>query len=425
MSLDPTKVSTRIAALTDKWTMVDALYGGTSTMRQAVRYLPRNSKESEIDWRPRLNRTSLYNVYKRSIQQAAARIFAEDIVLEGFPPEMNVFIQDVDAQGRDITQFIKADFIDALNRGVSYILVEYPKREEQPLTLADALVTGERPYWVQIEATQVLAAHSALSGGIERLTHFRFKETVMEVSDDGLEETLHEQVKAFYQTAVGEPVTFRVWRNHKTKGWMVVDQGTLLGQPAIPVVPIYTNRTGFYLGAPPLLDLAETNIAHWQSSSEQRNILHVARVPFLHINGLPQEFDDKGKLVAVEVNIHSALVTSDPAAKAQWIETNGNALAAGAADLADLEAKMDALGLSLSTPRSGTSTATENSINAAEANSLLKDMARSLSDSIELALYYTAFYLDVDPNTNGKVTVSTKFAVDLQETSTTPETDQA
>jgi len=30
---------------------------------------------------------------------------------------------------------------------------------------------------------------------------------------------------------------------------------------------------------PPLLDLAWLNVEHWQSASDQSNILHVARVP--------------------------------------------------------------------------------------------------------------------------------------------------
>lgn len=39
-------------------------------------------------------------------------------------------------------------------------------------------------------------------------------------------------------------------------------------------------------GSPPLLNLALLNIKHWQSQSEQDNILHVARVPLLVAYGL-------------------------------------------------------------------------------------------------------------------------------------------
>jgi hypothetical protein len=44
----------------------------------------------------------------------------------------------------------------------------------------------------------------------------------------------------------------------------------------ITLVTLYTKRTGFMCGSPPLLNMALLNIKHWQSQSEQDNILHVA-----------------------------------------------------------------------------------------------------------------------------------------------------
>ncbi|MGT3256396.1 DUF4055 domain-containing protein, partial [Yersinia enterocolitica] len=51
-------------------------------------------------------------------------------------------------------------------------------------------------------------------------------------------------------------------------------------------------QIGFMRGTPPLIDLAMLNIKHWQSQSEQDNILHVARVPLLSVFGL----EDKEEL---------------------------------------------------------------------------------------------------------------------------------
>jgi hypothetical protein len=416
---DPSRVSHRFAEVQPAYQLVDALFGGTATMRAAgSKYLPKNDREADEDWTIRVQRSTLFNVYKRSIQQAAARLFGSDVVLTGYPVEVVVWSADADAQGRDITQFSKSVFIDALNRGVAFILVEFPERTEQPATLADALVSGDRPYWVGIEATQVLAAHSKLIAGAERLTHFRFKETVLELSDDGLEEVLVEQIKAFYQAGPLEPVTWQTWRYDKIKGWEPFSNGTLQGVPAIPAVPVYTNRIGYCLGSPPLIDLAYLNVTHFQSASEQRNILHISRVPFLHINGWEKEYveDPVTKMQVpadVEVSIHRALITDSPQASAKWVETNGQALTAGFADLVYLEQKMEKLGLMLSTPKSGNITATETAVSAAEANSMLKDMAKALSDSLEYALYLTGFYLDTPIPESARVVVDTSFAVDL------------
>jgi hypothetical protein len=56
----------------------------------------------------------------------------------------------------------------------------------------------------------------------------------------------------------------------------------------ITLVTLYTKRTGFMCGSPPLLNMALLNIKHWQSQSEQDNILHVARVPILTVFGLEE-----------------------------------------------------------------------------------------------------------------------------------------
>lgn len=421
--MNPTNKSNKFSTVANQWAMADSLYGGTTTMREAgQRYLPRNPKESEADYATRLNRTTLYNVYKRAIQHAVARAFSNDITVEGYPTELGlIFTQDVDAQNRDLTQFAKALFSDAMNRGVSYMLVDFPRRIEQPANLAESIALGDRPYWIMIPAQNVQAAHSELQNGSERLTHFRFLEYVLEVSPDGLSETTVEQAKVFAQPTPNDPVTFTVYRKQASGDWYVFDSGEIDGVPQIPVVCAYTNRTGFYIGTPPLQDLAETNIAHWQSSSEQRNILHVARVPFLHIKGLQQRTDPHtGATKEQEISIHSVLTTNTEG-DAKWVETTGTALTAGAADLADLEQKMESLGLMLTAPKSGNSTATENAINAAESNSLLKDYALSLGDALEQAMYLTGFFLGLGEVT-GRVVIDTSFAVDLKASSEPTET---
>lgn len=420
--LNPSQRSSLFTANLSRWNLVDALYGGTETMRLArTAYLIKNEKESEKDYNARLNRSTLYNVYKRSIQQATARAFTNDVALEGYPGEITIFEQDVDAQGRDLTQFSKATFTDALKRGVSYILVDLPKTPEQPLTLADSISLGIRPYWVPIGAPQVLAAYSTQDGGAERLKHFRFEETFVDVSPDGLQETTVTQIKAFNQA--NNIVTFAVYRKDDKNFWYVYDEGVIEGVIDIPVVPVYTNRTGFFTGEPPLLDLAYLNVQHWNSSSEQTNLLHVARVPFLHIKGMGNPgVDENGNKKEMEISIHSILNTGENG-DAKWVETNGSALDQGFKDMTDIEAKMEAMGMMMTTPKPGTVTATETAVNAGQASSLLRDYALALADSLEAALYFTQQFLGMVP-VEGSVVIDTSFTVDLEQTQPTGQQTQ-
>lgn len=48
-------------------------------------------------------------------------------------------------------------------------------------------------------------------------------------------------------------------------------------------------------GKPPLIELAHLNVKHWQSQSDQDNILHVIRVPILVRIGIQTQYDNQGR----------------------------------------------------------------------------------------------------------------------------------
>src|SRR3546814_11327266 len=90
------------------------------------------------------------------------------------------------------------------------------------------------------------------------------------------------------QIRVLEPGRWSLWRRAdavRDRPWRRHAGGeTSFGPPGfgtLPLVTVYAERTGYLTARPPLLDLAWLNLAHWQSSSDQRHILHVARVPIL------------------------------------------------------------------------------------------------------------------------------------------------
>lgn len=75
-----TDVSTRIpelAAMIDHWSLVDALKGGTRSMRDAGKsYLPAFPHEDEDSYANRLKAATLLPAYAETVQQMAGRVFA-------------------------------------------------------------------------------------------------------------------------------------------------------------------------------------------------------------------------------------------------------------------------------------------------------------------------------------------------------------
>src|SRR3546814_6971269 len=88
--------------------------------------------------------------------------------------------------------------------------------------------------------------------------------------------------RAVEQIRVLEPGRWSLWRRAdavRDRPWRRHAGGeTSFGPPGfgtLPLVTVYAERTGYLTARPPLLDLAWLNLAHWQSSSDQRHILHV------------------------------------------------------------------------------------------------------------------------------------------------------
>jgi hypothetical protein len=139
---------------------------------------------------------------------------------------------------------------------------------------------------------------------------------------------------------------------------------------------------------PPLAALAEVNVAHWQSASDQRNILTIARVPILFGAGFT---DDS----TIEVGASSMIRTSDVNAKLSFVEHTGAAIGAGQTDLDRLELQMQSLGLQILVPQPGSKTATGEIRDNVRENSSLAAMARGLQDGLEQAFGFMAQFLNV------------------------------
>lgn len=410
------------------WVLTDALFGGTQLMRSYEKlFLPKEPRETDDNYKRRVARTTLFNAYKNTVQAATARVYARNILLRDEPVEIKNFSTDVDSQGRNLTQFTKDVFEDSVNHGISAILVDHNRLPEDFPSLEAEQKAGVRPYWVHIQATKILDVQSASFPEGERLSVLRYEEEVTEplpagadILSSGLVNTfsynIHQQIRVFRQLP-GGPVTFAIYRQKGTTGvWEQVDAGIISNVRYIPITPVYCNRRGFFQGSPPLQDLGDLNLAHWQKSSDLENILHVVTVPFLFSKLLGDSMDTTGKVNEIEVNPYGATSSQNKDADVRWIEHTGASVNSARASLSELEARMEKLGLELLSPTPGIVSATEQSINAAETNSKLKSMAMSLQDSIDAALYYTSEYLGIAPT--ARSIVNTSFASEYTTDST-------
>jgi hypothetical protein len=381
----------------DRRKLPRTLMGGTAAMREArTEYLPQEEAETEDAYDSRLNRTSLYNGFRKTVKNHTGRVFDRPIRVTGPEVLVDEWIPNITNEGRNLTVFAKGVFTRTLAEGIGFIQVEYPAAPQER-SARDEREMALRPYLIEIKPEQLIYWAWSIDGGVPRVERVRIREEAFDDSGDEIT-----QVREL------EPGMWRVYRRTESSNdWMIWDEGVTDPIKEIPIIPVYADKEGVYQSEPPLADLGDLNESHWKSSSDQRHVLHVARVPILFGAGLEDDMD------RIIIGPNRLVKTRSPQASLTFVEHTGAAIEAGRQDLLDLEKRMGAMGLELLIPnRPGDMTATERAINKAESESDLQIMARglqnSLQDALELMLEWEGITgeIEVDVNSSFQLTIS-------------------
>ena len=390
----------------EAWDINDALMGGTLEMRrQGETYLPRWPNEDKESYKQRLSVATLLPAYEESIKQNIGRIFAEPTVLSASTPDtIKTLAENIDMEGDRLDVWAQQFFSIAFQYGLAHALVDYPKTDPTTVkTRADEQQSGARPYVTMLNPRQIIGWQSTVQGGKVVLTDLRIKEVVV-IDGDDFGQTKVEQIRHIMPGAV--EIYQPEQSSDGAKTWTMVDSWKTSRQD-IPLVTLYTKRTGFMRGAPPLLNLAHLNIKHWQSQSEQDNILHVARVPLLSVFGL----DDDSELT---IGASCATKFTDRSVQGlEYTEHTGAAIGSGKTALDDLENQMRQAGAKL-TRAENTSTKSVDQTHSEhmQENSPLYTMANSLEDALDNILQIMAEWLG--ESDGGTVDVRTELDVSTQ-----------
>jgi hypothetical protein len=400
-ALDPSSTSIAYDYMAPKWDMIGCVLGGTATMREAgTAYLPQHPHESLDNYKSRLGTATLLNLTEITLESLVGKPFSELVVLNDAPPEISELAKDVDLQGNNLHVFCRQWFREGVAKSFCHVLVDRPRLAPvigRERTLADDLEDSNRPYWTVIPPENVLFIQYAKMGGGHVPVHVRIQEELIERV--GYTEVCIRQIRVL------EPGTWTIFREVKQKNGQVVwskYDADVTGIDYIPFVTFYANGSSS-VGKPPLEDLAFLNIRHWQSTSDQTNILTVARFPMLAVSGA---HDTPGKDV-MTIGPRQLLATRAENGKYYYVEHNGKAIQAGAADLEKLEQDMASYGAEFLKKRPGGATATARALDSAEATSPLQDMTIRFMDAVDTLLWMTSDWMGV--STDSTVTITTDF----------------
>nr|DAT31959.1 MAG TPA: portal [Caudoviricetes sp.] len=383
-----------------KTRIIDDLLGGTLSMRAAgQKYLFKMPLENKDAYENRLNRSTLYPALSETLAQMCGRVFYSPINVSNVDKKIvEDILPDVDTEGNALDVFASQWFYAALAYGVSFVLVDYTKTGDAK-TKAEEKAIGARPYLVHIKPQNVLGIKYDRINGNKVMTQFRYKEFVTE-EDGEFATKVVEQINVY---EIGRVRKYKPQSDGNGKSSFIEIENIEVkanGAPLtfIPIVPFITKKTGhFALGEPPLMELANLNIKHWQSQSDQDNLLNTARVPLLVRIGVT---DDS------TVKIGNSIVDLPAGADLRYVEHTGSAIAAGQKSLNELETQMRVAGAKLLEKADMAMTESQARDEQNKEISALRLYANRFEDALDLVLEYVGVWLGIESKEVGNVEIS-------------------
>lgn len=365
---------------------------GTEHMRsRKTEYLPKSTAESPRSYAARLSRALLFNALKRTVNGLVGMIFRRDPQLKDADAEMEEHWKDIDNAGTHGAVFCKEFVKDAMSAGHAGILVDYPK-VESGLTIEQKATRKIRPFWVRYAAEDIMSCRVSVEDGRMVLTQVVLRENIEKPVNEYVTERVvqYRVLKRGAGAEGGDRVTlFEVWQpTAKGDGYVRTDDG-MMDVPEIPFTALVAEASpcgGYMRSVPPLLDLADVNIAHYQVYADHRHALHVASVPILVFVGR----DTSNPAVKIAPNVGIDMPVGGSCA---YTETKGAALSASRTELQDLEQRAAALGLAMLQRQSrAAETEAAKAIDKSESDSALATIARQAQEAINQASKFHAMW---------------------------------
>ncbi len=369
--------------LSPKWKRCSDCVDGQDALHEAREaYIPKLTDEEESAYNARLKRSDFFNGVWRTIAGLSGMAFRKPPTVK-VPAAIEPMLADIDMAGCSLDGLAKDCVQDMLEYGCFGLMVDHPPMPENvtSLSMAAAEANGLRPQIQYYDIESITNWRYARIGNIWQLAMVTLKEEADIAEDEFSHKTeVRYRVLDLIPNAQGM-MTYRVrvFRiNDKNEDEQVGDDVfPLMGGKPLSYIPF---RIVGDLDEPPLIDLVDANIAHYQVNSDYRHGLHFTGLPTLFLAGVQTE-------KPIYLGSAAAVSTPDPQAKGQFIEFTGQGLQPTRDALDGLEKRMAILGARMLADESKqVETLGATQIKRAGENSILASIVLEVSDALEWAL---------------------------------------
>ena len=393
---DPFRQDIAVIGMKGYWGRMQAVTNGTDFIRYyAPTYLPKEPREPDDAYETRVQRSVLSPYTGRLIDNAVGLILRRPIEIEGDDYWLE-WCNNVDGLGSNLNEYARRCLVSSLTYGHAGILVDFPT-DPGVTTLLEERSLDRRPYFNHVDAYDIWGWRQESPIPNSPLVQIRLHEYAT-VPEGKFGETRVERMRVIY------PDKYEVYQRYDnttlaggaTTGSQVeiglVEQGELPFNQ-IPFVPVYTNRTGMLTSSPPMIDIANLNITHYQRQADLIHALHIAAMPILIIEGW-EDPDDK-----LPVGVNYGMITT-PGNKVYYVNADSGSFAAQQEEIMALQTQMSNLGISkLLGQKFVAESADAKRIDQAQANSVLATISQELEQALNQSFAFAARYLGIEPPT--------------------------
>lgn len=365
----------------------DCYEGRDAVLKAGNRYvpdLPGSDATGNVAYR---HRGTFFNAVKRTVQGMVGAIFQEppEVV---FPESSKDILDDITLTNIPFEMFAADVGRDVLLMGRYGVLVDMPSEVSK----------GIRPYVIGYKTEQIVNWRTNNVGGNDQLTLLVLKECVTEQGKDVFESVDVEQFRAIQ--LIGNVCTTQLYREDvKTRGTYVeygpvsiaMRRGVALD--FIPFIFIGATHATPEMVVPPLLDLADVNLAHWRNSVDHEWGLHLVALPTPWVSGAKGATSGTGPMKIGPSVVWDLEING----QAGMLEFAGTGLGALVTAMDEKKKMMAGLGARLleDQPNVG-ETASAVRIRHAGEYASLKQVAQSVERGFSLVLQIIAWWIGTD-----------------------------
>ena len=380
--------------------MEDVLEGEDKVHKEGQTYLPKLTGQTIDEYNAYVMRAPFYNATARTVDGLVGMIFRKAPTISA-PAGMQNIVDDMTLDNTGLDELAEQITRELVGIGRMGILVEYPKVEQTPATLAEFAQQNLRPYVTKYEAEQIINWRMERINNVMQPVMIALKEEILEYVNEFESEEIEQIRVLLLREGVYMQEVYREIKNQRgDKEWVVVETivPTMRGQTINAIPFICMNARGVYMSPdkPPMYDLATLNLSHYRTTADLEHGAHFTGLPTAVVSGYTKENEND----VFRIGSSSAWIFPDPSANAKYLEFTGQGLDTLRNIKKDKEDNLAILGARMLAPEKKQSEAADTvRMRHAGDGAILSAITNAVSQGLNKALQIIADWEGTEPAT--------------------------